>query len=102
MLNLNLHIEPKTQERLKKILDYSSDQETFAQNIIAWQIAELKKGILNIRIDIKQFEKKYAMDTKLFYEKFESGKMGDEDDYMIWSGIYEMQLNCKQKLQKLL
>jgi len=44
MLNLQLKLRPETEQRLKRILGYTHDQETFVKNIIAYQIAELKKG----------------------------------------------------------
>ncbi len=66
MLNLSLNIKPRTEERLRKILDDTDDQERFAQNIIAWEIAELKRGILNIRLDIKKFEDRYNMAQRPF------------------------------------
>ncbi len=97
MLNLNLNVEPRTEERLKKILGYTDDQETFAQNIITWQIAELKKGILNIRLDIREFEDRYSMKTEDFYHRFEQGVAGDTEDFIIWSGLYEML--CENELR---
>lgn len=66
MFNLQLHITPKTEQRLKAILAHAQDQETFAQNIIAYQIAELQKGIVNIRLDLKKFEEKYKQPTESF------------------------------------
>lgn len=97
MLNLNLDIEPRTEERLKKILDCADDQEIFAQNIIAWQIAELKKSILNIRLDIREFEDRYSMSTEDFYRRFEQGEEEDTEDFIIWSGLYEML--CENELR---
>jgi hypothetical protein len=32
----------------------------------------------------ENFEKKYAMDSDLFMEKFDSGKPGDDDDFFDW------------------
>ena len=55
MLHLNLNIQPKTAKRLKKILEFARDEETFAQNIITYQIVELKRGILNIKLDMKAY-----------------------------------------------
>ncbi len=101
MLNLNLNIKPRTEERLKKILDYADDQETFAQNIIAWQIAELKKGILNIRLDIREFEDRYSMSTEDFYRRFERGEADDTEDFIIWSGLYEMLCENERRLKGL-
>ncbi|MGB9939427.1 hypothetical protein [Methanosarcina sp.] len=32
----------------------------------------------------EDFEKKYEMDSDLFMEKFDSGKLGDDDDFFGW------------------
>jgi len=101
MLNLNLNIEPRTEERLKKILDCADDQETFARNIIAWQIAELKKSILNLRLDIREFEDRYGVNTEDFYRGFERGEADDTEDFIIWSGLHEMLRENERRLKGL-
>lgn len=62
----------------------------FAQNIIAYQIGELKRGILDLRLDLKGFEEKYQRTTVDFYNEFSQGNAGDEEDYLVWAGLYEM------------
>lgn len=101
MFNLKLHIQPKTEQQLKKILIHIQDEETFAQNIIAYQITELQKGVLNIRLDLKQFEDKYQQSSKEFYQQFEQGKFDDREDFILWAGLYEMLQNSKHRLQEL-
>lgn len=101
MLNLQLKLKPETAQRLKRILGYTHDQEMFAQNIIAYQIFELKKGNLNIRLDLKQFEEKYQMSTETFYGQFERGKVEDSEDNMIWAGLYEMLEKNTTRLREL-
>jgi hypothetical protein len=54
-----------------------------------------------MQIDLYDFEKKYDMSSAAFYQKFESGELADEKDYMIWSGVYEMQQESKHKLNQL-
>ena len=47
--------------------------------------------VFNItKLDLKQFEEKYQMDTEDFYRKFEQGGLEDSEDNMIWAGLYEM------------
>ena len=99
MLNIQLQLKPQTEERLKKVLAFYQDQEIFAENLIAYQIAELKKGILNIRLDLMQFEEQYQLSTAEFYRKFSEGIFGDEDDFMIWAGIYELYLKTKEEIE---
>jgi hypothetical protein len=101
MLNLQLHIQPQTEQKLKKILTYTHDEEMFARNIIAYQIFELQKGIPNLRLDMKQFEEKYRMSTEEFYRRFEQGISGDSEDFIVWSGIYEMFRENEQRLREL-
>jgi len=101
MLNLQLDIQPQTEQRLKKLLDGIADQEVFAQNLIEYQIAELRKGILNIRLDLKQFEDTYHLSTQDFYHQFEAGARDDREDYMIWAGLYEMLCVNERRLQEL-
>lgn len=101
MLNLQLQIQPQTEHRLKRILAFTHDQEVFAQNIIAYQIAELKKGILNIRLDLKQFEEQYQLDSEIFYQQFEEGQLEDSEDYLLWAGLYEMLHKNTARLQEL-
>lgn len=38
------------------------------------------------------------MSSENFYTKFEKGEVDDSHDFMIWAGIYEMQLESKIKL----
>lgn len=101
MLHLDLHIQPQTAHRLKKILASVSDEETFARNVIAYQVSELQKGILNIRLDLRQFEEKHKQSTAEFYQQFEQGQAGDGEDEMVWAGLYEMLQENEQRLHDL-
>jgi hypothetical protein len=101
MLSLNLDLTNKTEIKLKKILEQYPNSELFAQNIIDFQTSELKKGIVNIEIDMKEFEQKYNLSTQDFYQQYQSGKLGDDEDYLIWAGIYEMRLLNQKRLDEL-
>ena len=101
MLNLQLDVQPQTEQRLKKLLESLHDQEVFAQNMIDYHMTELRKGMLNIRLDLKQFEDKYQLSSENFYRKFEGGKYDDREDFIIWAGLYEMFYENKLRLQEL-
>jgi len=102
MQNLNLKLKPKIGKKLISILKRYSNKEKFFDDVIKYEISELKKGIVNIEIELKKYEKKYNFSTEEFYQKFKKGESGDNDDFMIWSGIYEMQLRNKSKLEELI
>ena len=101
MLDLHLDVRPKTAQRLRRILELSPDSETFAQNVIAYQIAELRRGILNVRLDLKEFEEKYQFSTEDFYRQFNQGAIDDREDYVVWAGLYEILHRNEERLQGL-
>ncbi len=99
---LNLHLKTKTEQKLAILIKSYKNEELFAKYIINQQVSELKKGILNIEFDLKKFEKKYNLLTKEFYYKWDKGELGDSnEDYFIWSGIYEGLKRKKERLEKL-
>ncbi|NIM18588.1 MAG: hypothetical protein GTO45_41955 [Candidatus Aminicenantes bacterium] len=100
-MNLDIELQPQTEQKIRRILDQHSDKETFFQHIIENQINELKNGIINIEIDLKKFEQKYRQSTKDFYQGFTNGKLDDSEDFVTWAGIYEMQLENKRRLAEL-
>lgn len=101
MLNFNLNVRPKTAKRLKKVLEYSRDEEAFAQSFIAYQIAELRRAILNLQLELKTFEEKYRMSSTIFHKKFNQGQMDDSEDFILWAGMCEMLEKNEARLQGL-
>jgi hypothetical protein len=69
---------------------------------IAYHIGRLKKSIARMQLDIERYEKKYNIKTVDFYKQFEAGALGDENDFILWAGIYELQIDAQDKLSKLL
>jgi hypothetical protein len=101
MLDFHLNIKPHTANRLKKIIDSYSDQEAFAQNVIGYQLSELKRGILNLQLDLQEYESQYQMSSPDFYEQFSQSKLDDSEAFITWAGLYEMLLDNEARLQEL-
>ncbi|AIE74106.1 MULTISPECIES: hypothetical protein [unclassified Synechocystis] len=101
MLDIKLSLQPDTEQKLKTILSSGIDNERFAQSIINYQIQEMQRVILNLRIELDEFERKYQMSSELFYEQFSLGILNDEADFMTWSGLVELIRNNKSQLQSL-
>ncbi len=58
--------------------------------------------MLNIRLDLKQFEDTYQTSTEHFYHQFEEGTLlDDREEYMAWAGLYEMLCENEHRLQEL-
>jgi hypothetical protein len=71
--------------------------------ILTFKINDLKKGIRNIETDLIRFERKYKMGTSRFYSDFTKGVLSDEnDDFLIWSGEYEVLQDYRKELNSIL
>jgi transcriptional regulator of heat shock response len=90
MLNLQLHLQPETEHRLQQIFRWMPDEEIFAQHLIAYQLAELKKAQWNLQLDLRQLENRYQMTTDEFYQQFQTGQLADSEDFLVWAGLVEM------------
>jgi hypothetical protein len=62
---------------------------------------ELRRGILNLRLDLKRLEEKHRLPTEEFYEQFSQGALDDREEFIIWSGLYEMLCENEKRLQEL-
>ena len=52
-----------------------------------------KRLTLDVLVErLRAFEHKYGYSTIEFYRRFENGELGDDDDLMMWAGIYHLYL----------
>lgn len=57
--------------------------------------------VLNYSDKLKQFEKKYKLNTVNFIKQFEKGEMGDELDFFEWFALFEGKKHWENKLKQL-
>lgn len=41
---------------------------------------------------LKTYEKKYGYSTVDFFRRFQDGQLGDDDDLLMWAGVYHLYL----------
>jgi hypothetical protein len=41
---------------------------------------------------LREYEQKYGYSTIEFFRQYEAGELGDDDDLMMWAGIYHLYL----------
>ena len=51
--------------------------------------------------DLRDFEKRYDMQSETFYQRFEAGELGDAMDFFEWAGLYELRQDIIEKIQRL-
>jgi len=101
MLTLNLKLQPDIERKLNYLISKQGGMELFFKDFLSYKTAQLEKAIFNIEKDLRKFERKYNISSQAFYQQFDEGKFGDEDDYMVWSGIYEILQENRAELKKI-
>ena len=41
---------------------------------------------------LREYERRYGYSTIEFYRRFENGELGDDDDLLMWAGLYHLYL----------
>lgn len=102
METVSFELQPNIANKIQKYVQLFGSKEIMFDKFIDYHVNRIKREIALMQIDLDHYEKLYNMSSESFFEQFESGQLGDGKEFIIWSGIFEMQMNCKQKLQELL
>lgn len=54
------------------------------------RIFEINNHLDDLSQNLEYFQRKYDMDNEKFYQKFTSGTLGDEMDFLEWKASYEI------------
>ena len=44
---------------------------------------------------LREYETKYKYSTIEFFNRFENGELGDDDDLLMWAGLYHLYLSLR-------
>lgn len=61
----------------------------------------LKAKMEGFEKEMHKFESKHKLSSKEFYKKFESGKLGDDEDYFTWWAAIHAQKSIKTRTETL-
>jgi len=102
MQQIIIDLQPAIANKFNKYVQLFGSKELLFDKFIDYHINRIKREIVRMQNELEKYEKKYNLKTSDFYKQFEQGEFGDENDFMIWAGIYELQLDSKNKLATLL
>jgi hypothetical protein len=51
--------------------------------------------------DLREFERRYGMESDAFYLRFEDGELGDAMDFFEWAGLYELRQDLVEKIRSI-
>ncbi len=85
-------VEPQNADNVKNLIKSAIENEI---RIIGFGVDKTKRKL-------EELERKYGIDSKEFYIKFNEGKMGDEMDFIRWAGEYETLKQLQQDYDDLI
>jgi hypothetical protein len=90
--------------KLELLKDAYSDQAELDQ--ILGKLLEVALSQHRLRLekydrDLREFEQRYKMESRIFYQRFEAGELGDDIDFFEWSSLYELRQNILEKIHRL-
>lgn len=62
------------------------------------ELSELKRNLDDLDMRIVQLERQYAMSSREFSERFDSGELGDAADFVEWSAYADMRIQLIRKI----
>ena len=86
-----LYLRAEANESIEKILD----------KIISQELAVHQQKNADIEADLQQLEQQYQMSSAEFYQRFHSGELGDEIDFVEWNAFYEMWKALQEQIKLL-
>ena len=100
---LNITLQKTTELKLNNYVSvYRGNYDKMFNEILSYRAMQLQKAIKIMKLDFVNFEKKYSMTSKKFYNLFENGKLGDENnDFYQWSGEYETYKDYQNEIKYL-
>ena len=71
---------------------------------IIGEALEREAGLLRVKIRVLRsrmriLERKYNMSSEEFREKFESGELGDDEEYFLWCSLLEALSSVEKRLR---
>jgi len=101
MAQITLDLQPQTANKFNTYLKLFGNKELMFDSFIDYHINRLRREVSRMQLSLDKYEEKYNMGSMEFYQLFEKGKFGDEKDYMLWAGIYELKTDSEHKLGQL-
>ena len=73
--------------------DSNASQKVVQEGKTAYGGFEVQRlGFTELSDRLREYEQRYGYSTIEFFRRFQAGELGDDDDLMMWSGLYHLYL----------
>jgi hypothetical protein len=75
--------------------------ENALNKVVNYQLAKYRNHIAQINQELEKFETNYKMSSEQFYQDFQAGELGDDENFFEWSSLYENVLLYNKRIEEL-
>lgn len=93
-----------TLHKLDVLKDTYSDEaklDQILEKLIDVVLSQHRLHLERYERDLREFERRYSMESAGFYRRFEAGELGDTVDFFEWAGLYELRQDILEKIRRL-
>jgi hypothetical protein len=101
MAQITIELDESLAGKLDSLIRFFGSTDKMFDKFLEYHRKNAQREVARIQADLDLYEQKYDMSSESFYKAFENGDLDDSKDYMLWSGIYEMQLASRKRLSEL-
>ncbi len=101
MAQITIELNGELASKLEDIIRFFGSKDMMVEKFVEYHRRNAQREVARMQADLEDYEERYGMSSESFYQSFEDGELDDSKDYMLWSGIYEMQLASKERLKAL-
>lgn len=86
---------------MPKIIIKPEELKTLVKGALENEIKIITIGLKKTEENLQKLEERYKMDSETFYERYSSGEMGDNIEYIRWAGEVETLKRLQRNLKEL-
>jgi len=104
LLKLGREWAMNTLYKLEVLKDTYSDKaelDLILEKLLDVSLSQHRLRLERYERDLREFERRYGMESAAFYRRFEAGELGDAMDFFEWAGLYELREDIMNKIQRL-
>jgi hypothetical protein len=90
--------------KIEVLKEVTVDTEQFGRvldKLLEATLSQQRLQLARYDRDLGEFEHRYSLDSDTFYQKFQSGELGDDIDYFEWAGLHELRHIVIEKIHRL-
>jgi hypothetical protein len=102
MSQITINLDSHTAEKFNSFVQAFGSKELLFEKFIEYHKNKLIREIAAMQIDLDAFENNITCIAKSFFKGLRTGQLGDENDFILWAGLFELQRDSKERLNLLL